>query len=175
MNAPHPSSDLRPYRFNVGIALFNSQGLVWLGRAISDGPEYVLADYEWQMPQGGIAPDEDLIAAARRELQEETGIVAVTPLGSTETWWHYDFPPKIGAPEPHKLDAFRGQQQRWVALRFTGDEADIRLDGEGLDFKPEFSAWRWASLDEAVACVMPYKKPVYRKMAEAFRRFTIVA
>jgi putative (di)nucleoside polyphosphate hydrolase len=151
---PAAALDLRPYRFNVGIALFSRRGLVWLGRVISDGPEYVLPGYEWQMPQGGIDPHEDLIVAM------------------TESWWRYNFPAPIGPSSPHKLDAFRGQQQRWVAFRFTGDDTDIRLDGKGLDFKPEFSVWRWASLDEAVQGVMPYKQAVYRQMAEAFRPLT---
>ncbi len=49
-------TDPRPYRFNVGVALFNARGEVFLGKSIPDGPEYVLPGFEWQMPQGGIDP-----------------------------------------------------------------------------------------------------------------------
>jgi len=158
------------YRFNVGIALFNTEGQVWLGKAISDGPEYVLPGHEWQMPQGGIDPSEDIIIAARRELYEETGITAADYLAVTETWVAYDFPQPY-ALHGHRLEVFLGQQQRFVAFRFTGDERMIDLGATGPGFAPEFSEWRWASLKEAVAGVMPYKRVSYAAMAQAFRRF----
>jgi putative (di)nucleoside polyphosphate hydrolase len=160
-----------PYRFNVGIALFNAQRRVFLGKSIPDGPEYVLPDHEWQMPQGGIDPDEDIVAAARRELLEETGIRDVALLAVTSEWWRYDFPPARGARTGHKLERFRGQQQRWVAFSYSGSDSAIDLSACGDDFAPEFSDWRWATLEEAVLGVMPYKRAVYAQVAEAFARF----
>src|SRR5260221_14689406 len=85
-----------PYRAKVGIAFFNPAGLVFAGRGLSDGPEIVVKGCEWQMPQGGIDPGEDLVAAARRELFEETSVEAVSLLAMTSEWWAYDFPPYDG-------------------------------------------------------------------------------
>jgi putative (di)nucleoside polyphosphate hydrolase len=163
-------TDPRPYRFNVGVALFNARGEVFLGKSIPDGPEYVLPGFEWQMPQGGIDPAEDIIAAARRELLEETGVTEAEFLAVTDEWWAYDFPLPY-TPTGHRLEAFRGQQQRWAAFRFTGAEGSIDLTATGADFAPEFSEWRWATLEEAVAGVMPYKRPNYAKVAAAFAGF----
>lgn len=159
----------KPYRFNVGVALFNREGRVFVGRAIEAGPERIYSGYEWQMPQGGIDPDEDIIAAARRELLEETGITKAEFLAATAEWWAYDFP--AYEPHGHKLEAFRGQQQRWVAFRFTGDETEIDLTATGADFTPEFSEWRWVTLAEAIAGVVAFKRPNYERMAREFAAY----
>ena len=158
-----------PYRPNVGIALFNAQGLVFAGRSHSAGPEIVLPGFEWQMPQGGIDPDEDIVAAARRELEEETGITDATFLAVTEEWWGYDFPPYAGPP--HKLTAFRGQRQRWVAFRFSGSENGIDIGKPNGEEPPEFSEWRWSPLAAMPGLVVPFKRPVYEKVTQAFAGF----
>ena len=158
-----------PYRPNVGIALFNAQGLVFAGRSHSAGPEFVLPGFDWQMPQGGIDPDEDIDAAARRELEEETGVTQTELLAVTGEWWSYDFPPYDGPP--HKLSAFRGQRQRWVAYRFTGDDAAMDIAKPNGDEPPEFSEWRWRPLAEMPRLVVPFKRPVYEKVVQAFAAF----
>ena len=109
----------KPYRPNVGIALFNAAGQVLIGRRFrDDGPEIILPGLEWQMPQGGIDADENPRDAVMRELWEETGAVSAEHLGETD-WMTYEFPPYDGPPS-HRLAKFRGQRQKWFALRFTG-------------------------------------------------------
>ena len=161
---------MKPYRYNIGIALFNNMGLVFVGKSISDGPEYVVEGYEWQMPQGGIDPNEDIEAAARRELFEETGIQHARLLQITTEWWAYDFPPY--QPTGHRLEIYQGQQQRWAAFRFEGIEAEINLNAKGIDFYPEFSDWRWVTIAEAIDGVMLYKRQNYLLCAEAFKDYS---
>ena len=158
-------TDVR-YRPNVGIALFNSAGLVFIGRAQSSGPEIVEPGYEWQCPQGGIDAGEDLEIAARRELWEETSITQVSLLAMTPFWWRYDFPPYDGSP--HKLSPFAGQQQRWVAFRFEGRDEDINVTHPPTGEPQEFFEWRWEKLRRLPILVTPHKRGVYRQMAEAF-------
>lgn len=106
------------YRRNVGIALFNAQGLVLIGRRFKDdGPEFVLPGLEWQMPQGGVDDGETPLEAMRRELWEETGVRSAVLLAQTD-WLTYDFEP-FDDPT-HRFAKFRGQRQKWFALRFTG-------------------------------------------------------
>lgn len=162
-------SKILPYRPNVGIALFNAAGLVFAGFSLGDGPETVLADYEWQMPQGGIDPGEDLVAAARRELTEETSIVDADVLAATDTWWAYDFPPYEGPWHP--LCAYRGQTQKWVAFRFTGEENRINVTDPIGGIRPEFTDWAWLPLAELPERVMPHKRASYERVVKAFGRF----
>lgn len=161
----------RPYRPNIGIALFNRDGQVLIGRTESSGPEIVLPGFDWQMPQGGIDEAEDLEAAARRELWEETSAVSAQLLDITGEWWSYDFP-AYGGPV-HKLTPFAGQRQRWAAFRFTGTDSEIDVASPTGGQPQEFFAWRWERLERAPDLVVPYKRQVYRKVAAAFARFAV--
>src|SRR5437764_14041152 len=139
----------RPYRANVGIALFNGEGLVMIARRLrNDGPEIILPGFEWQMPQGGIDAGEEPCRAARRELQEETGVTSVDYVGETADWLIYDFPPYDGPP--HRLARFRGQRQKWFALLFTGGDCEIDLASTRGAAEPcrsnatSIGAWHWS-------------------------------
>ena len=160
----------KPYRPNVGIALFNADGLVLIGRRFrDDGPEIILPGLEWQMPQGGIDEGEDLRKAAMRELWEETGVSNATYLGETG-WLTYDFPAYFG-PTSHRLAKFRGQRQKWFALRFTGQEEEIDPLTPRSGQPPEFDQWRWERLELVADLVVPFRRDVYRSVARQFAPF----
>jgi putative (di)nucleoside polyphosphate hydrolase len=164
--------DDKPYRPNVGIALFNAAGQVLIGRRFrGDGPEIVLLGLEWQMPQGGIDGNETPRDAVMRELWEETGVTDASYLGETG-WLSYDFPPYDGPP--HRLAKFRGQRQKWFALRFAGrdDEIDPLTTRNGQP--PEFDRWRWERLERVAELVVPFRRAVYLAVAQSFADFARV-
>ncbi len=159
----------KPYRPNVGIALFNDEGLVLIGRRFRDaGPEIILPGLEWQMPQGGIDADEDPRDAVMRELWEETGVTSAARLAETD-WMTYEFPPYDGPS--HRLARFRGQRQKWFALRFTGRDDEIDPLAARNGQPAEFDLWRWERLDRVADLVVPFRREVYRRVAENFARF----
>ena len=156
--SPEPDA-ARRYRPNVGVVLFDRRGRVWLGRrAGQPGP------HNWQFPQGGVDPGEDLADAARRELAEETGVSSATLLARAPREIAYDFPPGFGGSKAAR--GFAGQRQTWFAFRFDGDDAEVRLDAH---HEVEFDAWRWAPLDEALDAVVPFKRATYVEVIAAFR------
>lgn len=158
-----------PYRPCVGLAVFNAAGRVFVGCRIG-GPEHVDAEHCWQMPQGGIDDDEDPFEAALRELYEETNIRSIKRLGETEGWLKYDIPREI-AGQAWK-GKYRGQKQKWYALRFTGDESEIDIaTPAGGAHKPEFVDWRWEKLELAPGLIVPFKRGVYDEVVSAFREF----
>ncbi len=153
--------DLSHYRPNVGVVLFHPDGRVWLGKRVdTPGP------YNWQFPQGGIDEGEDHLTAAKRELWEETGVQSTEFLARTEDWIAYDFPPEMLGSKAAK--GWKGQKQVWFALRLTGPESEIRLDHHS---EIEFEAWRWDRLAATPQVIVPFKRPVYEKVASAFARF----
>ncbi len=153
--------ELNLYRPNVGVVLFNRDGLAWFGRrSNTPGP------FNWQFPQGGVDKGETLLDAARRELEEETGVVSTEVLGQTDDWITYDFPE--GYQGSKIARGWRGQKQIWFAMRFTGRESEINLYSHE---HVEFDDWRWAEIDEAPLLVAPFKRAAYEAVVAAFRRF----
>ena len=151
-----------PYRRNVGAVLFNRDGLVLVARR-ADLPNAESSPGGWQLPQGGIDAEEDPRAAVLRELAEEIGTVRAEIIGEHPDWLTYDLPLElVGRALGGR---YRGQRQRWFALRFLGEDADIRLDA---DPHPEFDAWRWAELEEALDAVVEFKRDTYRQVIDAF-------
>lgn len=122
------------------------------------------------MPQGGIDANEDPRTAVLRELWEETGVRHARYLSETD-WMTYDFPPYDG-PSSHRLARYRGQRQKWFALRFEGDDSDIDPLGTRNGQPPEFDQWRWENLDRVADLVIPFRRTVYRTVAAAFSQFT---
>jgi putative (di)nucleoside polyphosphate hydrolase len=157
-----------PYRACVGTMVLDRTGRVFVG-ARADGPEHVDATHAWQMPQGGLDPGEDPWQAALRELYEETNIRSVGRLGETRDWLTYDIPPEIiGQAWNGK---YRGQRQKWFALRFTGDEREIDVAHPPGGHKPEFLDWRWEPMQNLPALVVPFKRKVYERVVAEFSRF----
>jgi putative (di)nucleoside polyphosphate hydrolase len=154
-----------PYRDNVGAVLFNAEGRVLVARR-ADMPNAEGAAGGWQLPQGGVDPGEDLRIAVIRELAEEIGTDKAEIIAEHPHWLTYDFPPELAARGFRIAQRYRGQRQRWFALRFTGTDADIRLDA---DPHPEFDAWRWADIEELPTLAVAFKRPIYEELTRAFR------
>ncbi|NVO14330.1 MAG: RNA pyrophosphohydrolase [Rhodoplanes sp.] len=158
-----------PYRPCVGVMVLNRDGLAFVGRR-TEGPEHVDAVHAWQMPQGGVDPGEDPWPAALRELWEETSIRSVEKLGEMPEWLAYDIPRAI-VGQAWK-GRYRGQTQKWYALRFTGDEREIDIASPGGGaHKPEFAAWRWEPVENLPGLIIPFKRPVYERVVQEFSRF----
>lgn len=157
-------SDL-PYRPNVGAVMFSRTGLVLVARR-ADMPNAEGPAGGWQLPQGGIDEGEDPGTALLRELEEEIGTSKAEVIGEHPDWLTYDLPPNLlGIAWRGR---YRGQRQRWFALRFTGEDSDIRLD---LDPHPEFDAWRWVKLADLPSLAVPFKRAIYEVLATSFARF----
>lgn len=152
-----------PYRNSVGIMLMNGAGRVWTGRRL---PKWAgdKSAYIWQMPQGGIDGGEAPADAAYRELREETGITSAEIVAEIPQWLTYDLPePLLGVALKGK---YRGQRQRWFAMRFWGDNSEI--DIQPRSGKAEFDRWRWREMSELPDLPVSFKRPVYQAVVERF-------
>lgn len=156
-----------PYRLCVGIMVLNNDGLVWSGCRISEGnTEYDGSPQLWQMPQGGIDADETPYQAALRELYEETGMRTVELLAEAPDWIDYDLPDHlIGIGLKGK---YRGQRQRWFALRFTGSESEISINPPPGGHQAEFDAWEWKPMQDLPGLIVPFKRKAYDQVVAAF-------
>jgi len=148
------------------VMLVNAQGLVFIGRRRNKRqPEHVAPGHEWQMPQGGIDPGEQPYAAALRELREETNVRSVELIAEAPDWYSYDLPQDVA--KKAWRGGYRGQTQKWFALRFTGDESEIDIHDPGPGHKPEFDAWRWEDVARLPELIIPFKRQVYEQVVAA--------
>ena len=157
-----------PYRRCVGVAVFNREGLVWAGRRIvEDNSEVSDTSQLWQMPQGGIDKGEEPLAAAQRELYEETGMRSVSLIAEAPRWIDYDLPPHlVGVALKGK---YRGQTQKWFAYRFEGDESEIAINPPPGGHTAEFDAWDWKPMEDLPGLIVPFKRNVYEQVVAVFR------
>jgi putative (di)nucleoside polyphosphate hydrolase len=146
-----------PYRPAVGIMLLDRRGKVFIGRRIDQTVE------AWQMPQGGIDEGENPETAVRRELWEEVGTRKALIIRQSRGWLTYELPPHlVGVALRGK---YRGQKQKWFALRFSGKDSDIDL----TKHEPEFAAWRWVAMAELPELIVPFKRALYEQVVAEFR------
>lgn len=157
-----------PYRPCVGVMLLNAQGLVFIGNRVDKAGD---GDDAWQMPQGGLDAGEDPLEAARRELAEETNVTSAELLAEAPEWFAYDVPEDLASGRFKRK--WRGQTQKWFAMRFTGPESeiDIRMPMGGAH-PAEFRSWRWEHAARLPGLIVPFKRPVYEKVCAAFAHLT---
>ena len=163
-----PPYEQLPYRPCAGVLVLNRVGHAFIGRRTS-GPEHLDPTHVWQMPQGGIDENEDPYKAALRELYEETSIRSVQKLGEIADWLTYDIPTQLASEAWG--GKYRGQKQKWYALRFTGRDGEINISEPGDGHEPEFVEWRWVAMKELPDLVVPFKRQTYERVLKEFSRF----
>ena len=147
----------RPYRPCVGIMLINRNNLVLVAQRIDQVAE------AWQMPQGGVDEGETPRQAALRELKEEIGTDRAKIIAETEEWVHYDLPRDLS--DKVWNGRFRGQTQKWFAMRFLGNDSDINL----ATARPEFIEWKWIPLNSLIDVAVSFKRDNYAQVVAKFR------
>ncbi len=156
MSKKSPLPDLPGYRLGVGVMLLNRRNQVFVARRID------MTDEAWQMPQGGIDPGEDPEETAFRELKEEIGTNNAEILAQSEGWLRYELPEEMRAKV--WKGRYKGQVQKWFAMRFLGEDGEIDLDTH----HPEFNAWRWAEADQVPVLIVPFKRALYVDVLREF-------
>ena len=148
-----------PYRKGVCIMLLNAKGEVFVAKRLDTLVE------AWQMPQGGIDDGEEPRTAALRELTEETGVPAarVTILAESADWYRYDLPDDL-VPIIWK-GKHRGQQQKWFVMRLDGPDSLINITA---DDHPEFSEWKWITMQQLPEVIVPFKRELYAALVAEF-------
>jgi len=143
-----------PLRLGVGIVLLNSDNKVFVGKRIDNPVNF------WQMPQGGVNDNENLLYAANRELKEETGVESVKFIKEIDNWLTYELPKNLlGKIWEGK---YRGQKQKWFIMRFVGNEEEINIKTKNA----EFLEWKWIDANQLLNVVIDFKLDVYKSIVK---------
>ena len=143
-----------PLRNGVGIVLLNKDNKGFVGRRI-DNPIN-----SWQMPQGGIDQNESILDAAKRELEEETGVTNIEVVKELQYWLTYELPNSLlGKIWKGK---YRGQKQKWFIMKFLGENKEINIKTQ----HPEFLDWKWIEASQLSNVAVPFKLNIYKKLQE---------
>jgi len=143
-----------PLRIGVGIVLLNSKNKVFVGKRIDNPKNF------WQMPQGGVEKNEDLLKAAKRELEEETAIKSVKLIKKLNGWLEYNLPKDLlGKIWQGK---YRGQKQKWFIMKFEGKSEEINVKTKN----PEFLDWKWIDSSKLPIVAVNFKVNIYKKLNE---------
>ena len=141
-----------PLRSGVGVVVLNKNDRVFVAKRI-DNPQNF-----WQMPQGGVDEGEDFLAAAFRELEEETSIKNVKLIDELDGLSTYHLPDHLlGIIWKGK---FKGQKQKWFIMRYLGEDNEINIKTKN----PEFLEWKWVEIDQITELVVDFKLDVYKKI-----------
>ena len=144
-----------PLRTGVGIVLLNNENKIFVGKRI-DSEE---GDY-WQLPQGGVNENENLLDAAKRELEEETSVKTARVIKELDNWLIYDLPENLlGKIWNGK---YRGQKQKWFIMKFLGKTKEINIKTKD----PEFSDWKWIEFLDLPKVAIDFKVNIYKKLRE---------
>ena len=153
------NNKILPLRTGVGIIVLNSQNKIFVGKR-KDNPFD-----KWQMPQGGINPDEPLLQAMKRELLEETSIKNIEVLKEFDQWLKYELPENlVGKIWKGK---YRGQKQKWFVVRFLGSDSEINVNTK----HPEFIEWKWIDMELLPDLIVHFKKHVYEKVLAELKKY----
>ena len=147
-----------PYRNGVGIMLINDNKKIFVGKRIDNKSA-------WQMPQGGVDQDENIVDAVKRELKEETGVSSIKIIKKSDKIYTYDLPDYLLG----KIwkGRFKGQKQTWFLAQFLGTDDEINLDQKNAEFKE----WKWVDINELPDLIVPFKKNLYQEFVKEFESF----
>ena len=150
-----------PLRNGVGIVVLNNKNKVFVAKRIDNPKKF------WQMPQGGVDEGEDSLAAAYRELEEETSIKNVRLIKEIDEITTYLLPRHLlGVIWKGK---YKGQKQKWFLMRFLGNDNEININTN----KPEFLEWKWIDLEMITEVVVDFKLEVYKILQKKIKKLLI--
>ena len=149
-----------PLRIGVGIILLNSNNQVFVGKRIDNPKNF------WQMPQGGVNQNENFLEAAKRELEEETGIKSVKLIKELSGWFEYNLPKNLLGIWKGK---YKGQKQKWFIMKFVGKDNEINVKTKN----PEFLSWKWIDSSELPNIAVSFKLNIYKKLKQALNSLNL--
>ena len=151
-----------PLRIGVGIVLLNNKNDIFVGKRVDNPKNF------WQMPQGGVDKNEDFFEAAKRALEEETGIKSIKLIKELDSWLEYELPKNLlGKIWKGK---YRGQKQKWFVMKFIGGENEINIKTKN----PEFLEWKWIQRSKLTDVVVDFKLDVYKKIKKELELLSLI-